>query len=202
MSEDVVRYYMFLGHADHGKTTLTAALGNEYVSRSEDKRNKPISVDQIEEADFKTTTSKGDEVTYYMSQPYTINDIRYILWDCPTDNVSGVVSTIGPGFAGAILVVAAPDGPMPGTREHIKLARDYEVPIKVVFLNKIDMMDDEELVDLVELDIKDLLEEYFDNKEVEKIQIVRGSALKAYERQSDNPDYYESISELASKTIG
>src|SRR6266481_3463039 len=150
-----------IGHVDHGKTTLTAAI------------TKTL-------ADKGGTEVKSFEEIDNAPEEYETDNRHYAHVDCPghADYVKNMI-TGAAQMDGAILVVSAPDGPMPQTREHILLARQVEVPAMVVFLNKVDMMDDPELLELVELELSELLASYGFPAET---PIVRGSALKALEQ--------------------
>jgi elongation factor Tu len=163
-----------IGHVDHGKTTLTAAITSVLAKKgwAEAKR-----YDQIDNA----PEEKERGITIATShQEYQSDKRHYAHVDCPghADYVKNMI-TGAAQMDGAILVVSAADGPMPQTREHILLARQVGVPAMVVFLNKVDMVDDKELLDLVELEVRELLSKYkFPGDE---IPIIRGSALKALE---------------------
>src|SRR3989338_7211198 len=168
-----------IGHIDHGKTTLTAAL----TKVSADKGwGKFVSYDQVAKAS--ESQGRRDEtkiLTIATSHvEYETANRHYAHVDCPghADYVKNMI-TGAAQMDGAILVVSAADGPMPQTREHVLLARQVNVPHIVVFLNKVDVVDDAELLDLVELEVRDLLKEYkFPGDEV---PVVRGSALLALE---------------------
>ncbi len=168
-----------IGHVDHGKTTLTAAVLKVLHARGLVAAEK--SVDQIDNA----PEEKARGITIATSHVEYQTEIRhYAHVDCPghADYVKNMI-TGAAQMDGAILVVSAADGPMPQTREHILLARQVGVPYIVVFLNKVDMVDDPELVDLVEEEIRDLLKKYeFPGDET---PIIRGSALKALENPGD-----------------
>lgn len=164
-----------IGHVDHGKTTLTAAI---LKTLSESGKNaKMMSVDEIDNA----PEEKERGITISTSHvEYQTDKRHYAHVDCPghADYVKNMI-TGAAQMDGAILVVSAADGPMPQTREHILLAKQVGVPYIVVFLNKVDQVDDKELIDLVEVEIRDLLKKYeFPGDEV---PIVKGSALKALE---------------------
>jgi elongation factor Tu len=163
-----------IGHIDHGKTTLTAAMTLRQESK---KLAKYISFDEIDKA----PEEKARGITIATAHvEYETEKRHYAHVDCPghADYIKNMI-TGAAQMDGAILVVAAPDGPMPQTREHILLARQVGVPSIVVYLNKVDMMDDPELLDLVELEVRELLSKYeFPGDE---IPIIRGSALKALE---------------------
>ncbi|KKS94326.1 MAG: Elongation factor Tu [Parcubacteria group bacterium GW2011_GWA2_43_13] len=168
-----------IGHVDHGKTTLTAAILK--VLHAKGLVAAERSVDQIDNA----PEEKARGITIATSHvEYQTEARHYAHVDCPghADYVKNMI-TGAAQMDGAILVVSAADGPMPQTREHILLARQVGVPYIVVFLNKIDMVDDPELVDLVEEEIRDLLKKYeFPGDET---PIIRGSALKALENSTD-----------------
>jgi len=167
-----------IGHVDHGKTTLTAAITKVLAKRvPNDPANREVAFDQIDNA----PEERQRGITIATShQEYATENRHYAHVDCPghADYVKNMI-TGAAQMDGAILVVSAADGPMPQTREHILLAKQVNVPYVVVFLNKIDMVDDEELIELVEEEVKDLLNEYdFPGDET---PIVKGSALKALE---------------------
>ena len=170
-----------IGHIDHGKTTLTAAITKTLSLKGwADFR----AFDQIDNAPEER--ERGITIAIAHVEYQTANR-HYAHVDCPghRDYIKNMI-TGAAQMDGAILVVAAPDGPMPQTREHVLLARQVEVPAMVIFLNKVDMMDDEELLELVELELRDLLSSYeFPGDET---PIVRGSALKALEEQSKDPN--------------
>jgi elongation factor Tu len=163
-----------IGHVDHGKTTLTAAITKVLSMKGQANF---LAYDQIDNA----PEEKARGLTISISHvEYETDKRHYAHIDCPghADYIKNMI-TGAAQMDGAILVVSAPDGPMPQTREHILLARQVEVPAIVVFLNKTDMMDDPELLDLVELELRELLTSY--RFPGDKIPIVRGSALKALE---------------------
>ena len=168
-----------IGHVDHGKTTLTAAITKVLALKGD--------------ADF-MDYANIDKAPEERARGITINSAHV---DCPghADYVKNMI-TGAAQMDGAILVVAATDGPMPQTREHILLARQVGVPYIVVFMNKCDMVDDEELLDLVEMEIRELLSEY--DFPGDDTPIIRGSALKALESTSTDPNApeYECINEL------
>ncbi|MBI3537680.1 MAG: elongation factor Tu, partial [Chloroflexi bacterium] len=179
-----------IGHVDHGKTTLTAALTK--VSSLRGMANM-VSYDEVAKASEKQ--GRRDEtkiLTIAISHvEYETAKRHYAHIDCPghADYVKNMI-TGAAQMDGAILVVSAPDGPMPQTREHILLARQVEVPAIVVFLNKVDLVDDPELLDLVELELRELLTSY--KFPGDKIPIVRGSASKALNAASKDinaPEY-------------
>jgi elongation factor Tu len=168
-----------IGHIDHGKTTLTAAMTKHLEKRGQAQY---IPFDEIDKA----PEEKARGITIATAHvEYETDKRHYAHVDCPghADYIKNMI-TGAAQMDGAILVVGADDGPMPQTREHILLARQVGVPSIVVFLNKCDMVDDEELIELVELELRELLTKYeFPGDE---IPIIRGSALKALE--SDDPD--------------
>ncbi|HLE14670.1 MAG TPA: elongation factor Tu [Anaerolineales bacterium] len=180
-----------MGHIDHGKTTLTAAI-TKYCSFSNKGEFRAFdSIDNAPEEKERGITINIAHVEYETDKRH------YAHVDMPghRDYIKNMI-TGAAQVDGAILVVAAPDGPMPQTREHVLLARQVEVPAIVVYLNKVDMMDDPELLELVELELRELLNEYgFPGDET---PIVRGSALQALESSSKDPDApeYASIKEL------
>ena len=177
-----------IGHVDHGKTTLTAAITKRLASKGEAKY---VAYDQIDGA----PEEKARGITINTAHvEYQTEKRHYAHVDCPghADYVKNMI-TGAAQMDGAILVVAATDGPMPQTREHILLARQVGVPYIVVFLNKCDMVDDEELIDLVEMEVRELLSEYgFDG---DNCPIIRGSALKALEDGCDQK-WLDAIDEL------
>ena len=168
-----------IGHIDHGKTTLTAAITN--VLSKHDDKNAARSFDSIDNAPEER--ERGITIATAHVE-YTTENRHYAHVDCPghADYIKNMI-TGAAQMDGAILVVAATDGPMPQTREHILLARQVGVPSLVVFLNKVDMVDDEELLDLVELEVRELLSSY--EFPGDDIPMVRGSALKALEGDAD-----------------
>jgi elongation factor Tu len=177
-----------IGHVDHGKTTLTAAI-TKVLSKT-DKNISFRSFDSIDNA----PEEKARGITIATAHvEYATANRHYAHVDCPghADYVKNMI-TGAAQMDGAILVVSAADGPMPQTREHILLARQVGVPYVVVFLNKVDMVDDPELLDLVELEVRELLSMYeFPGDDT---PIIRGSALKAL--QEDTPEAEKSIHEL------
>ncbi len=167
-----------IGHVDHGKTTLTAAITKVLAKQvPDDPANREVTFDQIDNA----PEEKQRGITIATShQEYATQNRHYAHVDCPghADYVKNMI-TGAAQMDGAILVVSAADGPMPQTREHILLARQVGVPYIVVYLNKADMVDDPELLELVELEVRELLSEYdFPGDEV---PVVIGSALRALE---------------------
>ena len=177
-----------IGHVDHGKTTLTAAISKVLVEKGFTKSDEVRSFDQIDNA----PEEKERGITINSSHiEYETENRHYAHVDCPghADYVKNMV-TGAAQMDGAILVVAATDGPMPQTREHILLARQVNVPKIVVFLNKVDLVDDPEMLDLVEMETRDLLKFYgFD----EDCPIIRGSALGAL---NGDPQWVEKVMEL------
>ena len=175
-----------IGHVDHGKTTLTAAIS---AVLSKQGLTKKVDFDQIDKA----PEEKERGITINTAHiEYETAKRHYAHVDCPghADYVKNMI-TGAAQMDGAILVIAATDGPMAQTREHILLARQVGVPKMVVFLNKCDMVDDEELLDLVEMEVRELLSSYgFDG---DNTPIIRGSALKALE---GDPTYEAKINEL------
>ena len=177
-----------IGHVDHGKTTLTAAISKVLVEKGFTNSGEVRSFDQIDNA----PEEKERGITINSSHiEYETATRHYAHVDCPghADYVKNMV-TGAAQMDGAILVVAATDGPMPQTREHILLARQVNVPKIVVFMNKVDLVDDPEMLDLVEMEIRDLLKFYgFD----EDCPIIRGSALGAL---NGDPKWEEKVMEL------
>ena len=168
-----------IGHVDHGKTTLTAAITKVLALKGDAEYREFDSIDNAPEEKARGITIAIAHVEYE-----TVNR-HYAHVDCPghADYIKNMI-TGAAQMDGAILVVAAPDGPMPQTREHLLLARQVEVPAVIVFLNKVDQMEDEELLELVELEMRELLSQYeFPGEEV---PVIRGSALQALE--STSPD--------------
>ena len=180
-----------IGHVDHGKTTLTAAITKVLALKKMAAYRDFASIDNAPEERARGITIAIQHVEYETATRH------YAHVDCPghADYIKNMI-TGAAQMDGAILVVAAPDGPMPQTREHILLARQVEVPAVVVFLNKVDMMDDPELLDLVELELRELLSNQ--GFPGDDIPIVRGSALHALESTSEDPEApeYKCIWEL------
>jgi len=180
-----------IGHIDHGKTTLTAAITKVLALKGWANFRAFDSIDNAPEEKARGITIAIAHVEYQTEKRH------YAHVDCPghADYIKNMI-TGAAQMDGAILVVAAPEGPMPQTREHVLLARQVEVPAMVVYLNKVDMMEDEELLELVELELRELLSSY--NFPGDDMPIVRGSALQALE--STSKDYeapeYASIREL------
>jgi elongation factor Tu len=184
-----------IGHVDHGKTTLTAAITKVLATKGLAVFK---SYDDVAKADAKTFRRDATKIlTVALAHvEYETEKRHYAHIDCPghADYIKNMI-TGAAQMDGAILVVAATDGPMPQTREHILLARQVEVPYIVVFLNKVDAVDDPELLDLVELEVRELLSKYqFPGDDV---PVIRGSALKALEASDDPADpAYVPIQEL------
>ena len=175
-----------IGHVDHGKTTLTAAITTVLAKKGMAKAEAYDQIDGAPEEKERGITINTAHVEYQTEKRH------YAHVDCPghADYVKNMI-TGAAQMDGAILVVAASDGPMPQTREHILLARQVGVKYIVVYLNKCDMVDDEELIDLVEMEVRELLNEYgFDGDET---PVIRGSALQALQ---GDPKYEQSIYEL------
>ena len=175
-----------IGHVDHGKTTLTAAITKVLAAKGGAEFMDYANIDKAPEERERGITINTAHVEYQTEKRH------YAHVDCPghADYVKNMI-TGAAQLDGAILVIAATDGPMAQTREHILLARQVGVPRMVVFLNKCDMVDDEELLDLVEMEVRELLTEYgFDG---DNTPIIRGSALKALE---GDPKYVKAIEDL------
>ena len=175
-----------IGHVDHGKTTLTAAITTVLASEGQAKAMDYAAIDAAPEEKERGITINTAHVEYETTHRH------YAHVDCPghADYIKNMI-TGAAQMDGAILVVAATDGPMPQTREHILLSRQVGVPYIIVFLNKCDMVDDEELIDLVEMEVRDLLSEY--DYPGDDTPIIRGSALKALE---GDPQWTPAIHEL------
>jgi len=173
-----------IGHIDHGKTTLTAAMTKVMALKQQAEYRDFFSIDKAPEERDRGITIAIAHVEYETDKRH------YAHIDCPghADYIKNMI-TGAAQMDGAILVVAANDGPMPQTREHVLLARQVEVPAMVVFLNKVDMMEDPELLELVELEIRELLDKY--DFPGDDTPIIRGSALKALESESTDPDAEE-----------
>jgi elongation factor Tu len=170
-----------IGHIDHGKTTLTSAITKALSLKGLAEYRDFYSIDKAPEERARGITIAIAHVEYETEKRH------YAHIDCPghADYIKNMI-TGAAQMDGAILVVAANDGPMPQTREHVLLARQVEVPAIVVFMNKVDMVDDPELLDLVELEVRDLLSKY--GYPGDEVPVVRGSALKAMESQSSDPN--------------
>src|SRR5213083_735910 len=174
-----------IGHVDHGKTTLTAAITAIQAKKG---LAQSVAFDQIDKAPEER--ERGITISTAHVE-YESEKRHYAHVDCPghADYIKNMI-TGAAQMDGAIVVVAAPDGPMPQTREHILLARQVEVPAIVVFLNKVDMMDDPELLDLVELELRELLTKF--GFPGDTVPIIRGSALRVLESTSTDitaPEY-------------
>ncbi len=170
-----------IGHVDHGKTTLTAAITMVLAQQGQAEATKYDEIDKAPEEKERGITINTAHVEYETDTRH------YAHVDCPghADYVKNMI-TGAAQMDGAILVVSAADGPMPQTREHILLARQVGVPYIVVFMNKVDMVDDEELLELVEMEIRDLLSSY--EFPGDDIPVIKGSALKALEAVQDGKD--------------
>jgi elongation factor Tu len=178
-----------IGHVDHGKTTLTAAITEIQAAKG---LGEYVAFDQIDKAPEER--ERGITIATAHVEYETPNR-HYAHVDCPghADYVKNMI-TGAAQMDGAILVVSAADGPMPQTREHILLARQVNVPYIVVFLNKVDMVDDEELLELVELEVRELLSEY--DFPGDDLPVIRGSALKALESGDPESEWGKQIGEL------
>ena len=178
-----------IGHVDHGKTTLTAAITKVLAARVAGNEGKIKSFDQIDNA----PEEKERGITINTAHvEYETANRHYAHVDCPghADYVKNMV-TGAAQMDGAILVVAATDGPMPQTNEHVLLARQVNVPKMVVFLNKVDLVDDPEMLDLVEMEVRDLLSKY--NFDGDNAPVIRGSALGAL---NGEPEWEDKVMEL------
>ena len=178
-----------IGHVDHGKTTLTAAITTIQAKKGMAQATAYDQIDKAPEERERGITIATAHVEYESPKRH------YAHVDCPghADYVKNMI-TGAAQMDGAILVVSAADGPMPQTREHILLARQVNVPYVVVFMNKVDMVDDPELLDLVELEVRELLSAY--NFPGDETPIIKGSALKALESKDPNSEYGQKIGEL------
>ena len=184
-----------MGHIDHGKTTLTAAITK--VLHERDSSVEFTSFDQIDKAPEERERGITIQIAHV---EYETPNRHYAHVDMPghADYIKNMI-TGAAQVDGAILVVSAADGPMPQTREHVLLARQVGVPSIVVFLNKVDMVDDPELLDLVELEVRDLLTEYeFPGDEV---PVVRGSALQALEGEGEGPSQIVELMEAVDSYV-
>jgi elongation factor Tu len=178
-----------VGHVDHGKTTLTAAITKAFEKKG---LATFVAFDEIDKA----PEEKARGITIATAHvEYETENRHYAHVDCPghADYVKNMI-TGAAQMDGAILVVSAADGPMPQTREHVLLARQVGVPYIVVYLNKVDMVDDEELLDLVELEVRELLSSY--DFPGDDIPVIRGSALKALESDDVDSEEVKSVFEL------
>src|SRR5512142_3375794 len=179
-----------IGHVDHGKTTLTATITKYLAFSGKAKVKKYDEIDNAPEEKARGITINTAHVEYETDKRH------YAHVDCPghADYVKNMI-TGAAQMDGAILVVSAADGPMPQTREHILLARQVGVRALVVYMNKVDMVDDPELLELVELEVRELLSKY--NFPGDEVPVIRGSALKALEAPNDPSDpAYVPIQEL------
>ncbi|WP_213421579.1 elongation factor Tu [Bhargavaea massiliensis] len=175
-----------IGHVDHGKTTLTAAIATVLAKKGGGEARSYADVDNAPEEKERGITINTSHIEYETEKRH------YAHVDCPghADYVKNMI-TGAAQMDGGILVVSAADGPMPQTREHILLSRQVGVPYLVVFLNKCDMVDDEELLELVEMEVRDLLSEY--DFPGDDVPVIKGSALKALEGEAE---WEEKIVEL------
>src|SRR5687768_12330954 len=178
-----------IGHVDHGKTTLTAAITRIQAAKG---MAQFVAFDQIDKAPEER--ERGITIATAHVE-YESTKRHYAHVDCPghADYVKNMI-TGAAQMDGAILVVSAADGPMPQTREHILLARQVNVPYVVVFLNKVDMVDDPELLELVELEVRELLSEY--DFPGDDTPVIKGSALRALESGDPNSEFGKQIGEL------
>ena len=178
-----------IGHVDHGKTTLTAAITTIQAQKGLAQKIAFDQIDKAPEERERGITISTAHVEYESPKRH------YAHVDCPghADYVKNMI-TGAAQMDGAILVVSAADGPMPQTREHILLARQVNVPYVVVFMNKVDMVDDPELLELVELEVRELLSQY--NFPGDETPIIKGSALKALESMDPDSEYGRKIGEL------
>jgi len=178
-----------IGHVDHGKTTTTSAIHYVLSKKGQAKFLKYEDIDKAPEE-----RARGVTINLHHSE-YETDKRHYAHIDAPghADYIKNMI-TGAAQMDGAILVVSAPDGPMPQTREHILLAKQVNVPAIIVFLNKVDMVADKEILDLVEMEVRDLLTKY--GFPGDKVPVIRGSALKAL---ADDPEALKSIEELMKK---
>src|SRR6266576_3034684 len=178
-----------IGHVDHGKTTLTAAITKVLSKKGMAEVREYDSIDNAPEEKERGITINTAHVEYSSEKRH------YAHVDCPghADYVKNMI-TGAAQMDGAILVVSAADGPMPQTREHILLAKQVNVPYIIVFMNKVDMVDDAELLELVELEVRELLSSY--DFPGDDTPIIKGSALKALESGDPNSEYGKKIGEL------
>lgn len=175
-----------IGHVDHGKTTLTAAIATVLAKNGDSVAQSYDMIDNAPEEKERGITINTSHIEYQTDKRH------YAHVDCPghADYVKNMITGLAQ-MDGGILVVSLADGPMPQTREHILLSRNVGVPALVVFLNKVDMVDDEELLELVEMEVRDLLSEY--DFPGDDVPVIAGSALKALEGDAQ---YEEKILEL------
>lgn len=165
-----------IGHVDHGKTTLTAAIATVLAKNGDTVAQSYDMIDNAPEEKERGITINTAHIEYQTDKRH------YAHVDCPghADYVKNMI-TGAAQMDGAILVVSAADGPMPQTREHILLSRNVGVPALVVFLNKVDMVDDEELLELVEMEVRDLLSEY--DFPGDDVPVIGGSGFKSFRRR-------------------
>lgn len=185
-----------IGHVDHGKTTLTAAITNTLAAQP-GNATKAFKFDEIDSA----PEERERGVTINISHiEYETEKRHYAHIDAPghADYIKNMI-TGAAQMDGAILVISAVDGPMPQTREHVILARQVNVPALIVFLNKVDMVDDQEIVDLVEEDVRDLLKKY--EYPGDEVPVIRGSALKALEGDAEAQKQILALMEAADSYI-
>lgn len=177
-----------IGHVDHGKTTLTAAI-TQALSKKEGNPTKPLKFDEIDNAPEEKERGVTINITHI---EYETEKRHYAHIDAPghADYIKNMI-TGAAQMDGAILVISAADGPMPQTREHVILARQVNVPALVVFLNKTDTVDDPEIIDLVEADVRDLLKKY--EYPGDEVPIIKGSALKALEGDKEQVKAIEEL---------
>src|SRR3989338_3046246 len=175
-----------IGHVDHGKTTLTSAIHKVLAAKGLAKEMKVEEIDKAPEE-----KARGVTINIHHSE-YETEKRHYAHIDAPghADYIKNMI-TGAAQMDGAILVVSAPDGPMPQTKEHILLAQQVNVPAIVVFLNKVDMVQDKEIIDLVEMEVRELLTKY--KYPGDKVPVIRGSALKSLQ---GDPEAEKSINEL------
>ena len=178
-----------IGHVDHGKTTLTSAITKYLATKGLAQVKEFDDIDRAPEE-----KERGITISVFHAE-YETEKRHYAHIDCPghADYIKNMI-TGAAQMDGAVLVVSAADGPMPQTREHILLARQVGVPYIVVFLNKVDMVDDPELIELVEMEIRDLLNEY--EFPGDDIPVIKGSALKAMQATDANDPAYKAIAKL------
>ena len=183
-----------IGHVDHGKTTLTSAITHVLAQKGLAKALKYEEIDNAPEE-----KARGVTINVHHSEYETVKR-HYAHIDAPghADYIKNMI-TGAAQMDGAILVVSAPDGPMPQTREHILLAKQVNVPAIVVFMNKVDMVQDKELLDLVEMEVRELLTKY--GFEGDKIKIVRGSALKALQGDAEGIKSIEDLMTAVDENI-
>ena len=184
-----------IGHVDHGKTTLTAAI-TRVLSETEGCKADFTAFDQIDKAPEERQRGITISVAHV---EYETAERHYAHVDCPghADYIKNMI-TGAAQMDGAILVVAASDGPLQQTREHVLLSRQVNVPAIVVYLNKVDLVDDEELIDLVEMETRDLLNQY--DYDGDNVPIIRGSARNALESTETDPDAEASLGILVAVT--